>query len=209
MHKPVAIIGAGGHAAVIADLLRKTNRQCIAIVDKVGSLEVNDIHNAPVLSEESFLAKYSPNDVEVALGIGSLPHQNIRQEVFERFIHNGFTFPALIHPQSVVADNICFGDGVQVLAGAIIQANSKCADNVIVNTRASVDHHCHIQAHSHIAPGSVLCGNVSVGSGAFIGAGAVITQGISLGNGSVVGAGSVVVSDVKSNTTVKGVPARS
>ena len=209
MHKPVAIIGAGGHAAVIADLLRKTNRQCIAIVDRQDTSEVSDIHNAPVLTEERFLARYSPNDVELALGIGSLPYQNIRQQVFERFVLKGFIFPVLIHPQAIVADNICFGDGVQVMAGAIIQANSQCADNVIINTKASVDHHCHIHAHSHIAPGSVLCGNVSVGSGAFIGAGAVITQGVSLGNGSVVGAGSVVVSDVKSNTTVKGVPARS
>lgn len=208
MLKPVAIIGAGGHAAVIADLLRKASRQCIAIVDRLGWSEGNDIHNVPILSEEIFLARYSPNDVELALGMGSLPHQNIRQEIFDRFVREGFNFPVLIHPQAIVADNVCFGDGVQVMAGAIIQANSQCADNVIINTRASVDHHCHIQAHSHIAPGSVLCGNVSVGNGAFIGAGAVITQGVSLGNGSVVGAGAVVVSDVKSNTTVKGVPAR-
>lgn len=208
MLKPVAIIGAGGHAAVIADLLRKANRQCIAIVDRRGWSEGNDIHDVPILSEEIFLARYSPNDAELALGIGSLPHQNIRKEIFDRFVRKGFNFPVLIHPHAIVADNVCFGDGVQVMAGAIIQANSQCADNVIINTRASVDHHCHIQAHSHIAPGSVLCGNVSVGNGAFIGAGAVITQGVSLGNGSVVGAGAVVVSDVKSNTTVKGVPAR-
>ena len=62
------------------------------------------------------------------------------------------------------------------MAGAILQSGVTIGENSVVNTRASIDHHCLIESGVFISPGVVLCGGVSVEEGAFIGAGAVILK---------------------------------
>jgi acetyltransferase-like isoleucine patch superfamily enzyme len=94
------------------------------------------------------------------------------------------------------------------MAGAVVQPGAFIGRNVIVNTRASVDHDCCIQDHVHIAPGSTLCGNVTVGLGAMVGAGAVVIPGLTIGAGAMIGAAAAVCSDVPEKAVARGVPAR-
>jgi len=94
------------------------------------------------------------------------------------------------------------------MAGAVVQAGCRIGENVIVNTRASIDHDCDIEAHAHVAPGAVLSGCVHVGERAHIGAGATVIQGLTIGAGAIVGAGAVVVDGIPDGVTVVGVPAR-
>jgi UDP-perosamine 4-acetyltransferase len=100
------------------------------------------------------------------------------------------------------------GEGVQIMAGTVVQPGSKIGDNTILNTRSSVDHDCEIGAHVHIAPGVTLSGGVRVHDDAHIGAGAVLIQGVEVGASSLVAAGSVVIHAVPANTRVAGMPAR-
>ena len=69
----------------------------------------------------------------------------------------------------------------------------------IVNTGAIVEHDCKVEKYSHIAVGTVLCGNVSIGKECMVGANATIIQGVSVGNHTIIGAGTVVTHDVKAN----------
>ena len=78
---------------------------------------------------------------------------------------------------------------------------------MIINSRALIEHDCQIASHSHVAPGAVLCGQVSVGEQAFIGAGATVIQQITVGHRAIIGAGTVIVKDVAADTIVKGVAA--
>jgi sugar O-acyltransferase (sialic acid O-acetyltransferase NeuD family) len=94
------------------------------------------------------------------------------------------------------------------MQGAIIQADAVVGKHCIVNTGASVDHECVLEDFVHISPHATLCGNVSVGEGAWIGAGATIIPGVKIGAWAVVGAGAVVVRDVEPHTVVAGVPAK-
>jgi len=91
----------------------------------------------------------------------------------------------------------------------VVQPAVRVGENTILNTRCSVDHDCVIGAHSHIAPGAILCGSVRVGSGTHVGAGAVVIEGLRIGDAVVIGAGAVVIADVPDGATVVGVPARS
>jgi UDP-perosamine 4-acetyltransferase len=70
-----------------------------------------------------------------------------------------------------------------------------------------VEHDGVVGAIAHVAPGAILCGNVSVGARALVGAGAVVIPGRAIGADAVVGAGAVVVRDVPAGITVRGVPA--
>ena len=65
-----------------------------------------------------------------------------------------------------------------------------------------------VGAFTHIGPGAVLSGNVSVGEGCMIGANSVIKQGIKIGINVTIGAGAVIINDVSDNLTIAGNPGR-
>ena len=78
------------------------------------------------------------------------------------------------------------------MAGAVVQSHAHIGRNVIVNTRASVDHDSIIGDHTHICPGAVVCGGVKVGEDAFIGAGAILLPMAVVPPRATVAAGSVI-----------------
>ncbi len=210
MKKDIIIIGAGGHAKVIAGMLLHQQDYCIvgytdASVAKVG----NKIIGYMVLGNDNVIQQYSPTTILLANGIGFVPSRSSRQTVYQHFQLLGYQFPALRHPAAVVADDVQLAPGSQVMAGAILQPGVRIGENSIINTKASIDHDCSIGADTHIAPGVTMGGDVSVGCGTFIGMGAVILPGVHIGNHCVIGAGSVVLKDVMDNDQVLGVPARS
>jgi acetyltransferase-like isoleucine patch superfamily enzyme len=65
-----------------------------------------------------------------------------------------------------------------------------------------------IGANTHVAPGAVLAGNVSVGPHTLIGLGSRILPGRSIGSEATIGAGAVVIRDVPDRATAIGIPAK-
>ena len=204
---PVIVLGTGGHARVVVDALLATS----AVVLGATTMDPNPDRGAlgvPVLGGDEVLARYSPDEIRLANGIGSTESMKARREIFERFKREGYSFARVIHPSAVIARNVTLGEGAQVLAGVVVQTGAVVGANAILNTRASVDHDCRIGDHVHIAPGVTLSGNVSVGDSTHIGCGATVIQGVQIGEAVVVGAGSVVIRNVLDAIMVAGVPAR-
>jgi sugar O-acyltransferase (sialic acid O-acetyltransferase NeuD family) len=190
--KPFIILGAGGHAAVIRDLLDCLGHEIAGVISPehpIGSAW----QGLPSLGNDDRLNHKTAPDFAYALGVGLMPQQTrLRVELFARLGALGLEVPTLIHPSAIIARSAQLGQGVQILAGVVVQACATIGDNVLINTRASVDHHCIIGAHSHIAPGAVLCGEVIMGEGGFIGAGATVIQGIQIGAHTQVAAGATL-----------------
>ena len=206
---PFIIVGAGGHAKVLADALLTTGATLKGFTDADPSRWPQQLLDLPVLGNDDFLLKtFSPQSVMLVNGIGSVASTRKRREVFDNFKQRGYNFATVQHPHSMVSRHARLGEGVQVLAGAVIQVSSVIGDNCIINSNASVDHDCEIGAHVHIAPGVTLSGGVKIGSGSHIGTGAIVIQGIRIGAACVIGAGAVVTRDVQDGVTAIGIPAR-
>lgn len=202
--KPVIILGGEGHATVVAETLHLMGRDVLGAVAR----DAPKASGLQLLGDDAWLAEQSPDEVEIANGIGGTGKTRLRRDIFEKFKSLGFDFPVLCHPSAVVSASAVLGPGAQVMAGAVVQAHAAIGVNAIINSRASVDHHCRIGDHVHIAPGAVLSGEVTVEDGAHIGTGATIRQGIHIGAAAIVGVGAAVVGDVAGDTIVAGVPAR-
>ena len=192
MAKPVIILGAGGHARVIAEALQRSGKAILGLLDaRIPAYTA--VSGLMVLGGDEHLVDYSPNDVELANGIGSLPGKcEDRLRVFRTYKEKGYGFATVIHPSAVLPEELALGEGAQVMAGAILQPGVAVGINSIINTGAIVDHDCIIGDHCHIAPGTVLSGGVRVGDEAHIGTGAHVIQGMVIGRGAVVAAGATV-----------------
>lgn len=140
-----------------------------------------------------------------ALGLGD---NEARTWWCEKLLKDGFQLPPIVHPKAWVSPQAKLAVGVFVGAGAVIQAGAKIAKAALINSNATVEHHCEIGAGAHIGPGAVLAGLAKVCEKAMVGAGAVIRDRIKVGKNATVGAGAAVVQDVLDGVTVVGVPAK-
>ena len=207
-NRPVIIIGGGGHARVLISSLKSLRREIIGILHPDTSLIGESIVGIRVLGNDHKVSDYAPDTIELVNGLGSVALPEKRKDIYMKFKKNGYSFAIVIHPYAIVVDDVKIGEGVQIMAGAILQAGCLIGDNTIINTGAIVDHDCKIGAHVHIAPGSVISGGVDIGEMVHIGTGATIIQGMKIGDSAVIGAGSVVIDNVPSNNMFVGVPAR-
>lgn len=205
MKTPVVILGGGGHARVVLDTLRRLD---IEVAGLVAPEPPRGAAPVPYLGDDDALRAFDPGSVRLVNGLGSIGRTRRRQELFSRFKSAGFGFATLVDPTALVSPSAELGEGVQILATAVVQAGARIAANSIVNTGAIVEHDCLVGEHCHIAPRAVLSGGIEVGNGSHIGVGATIIQGIVLGDEVVVAAGAVVIRDVGPGATVAGVPAR-
>ncbi|MGE0254604.1 MAG: acetyltransferase [Alphaproteobacteria bacterium] len=194
--RPVIVLGAGGHARVVADALLARRVPVLGYADPARDKGSPGPLDLPVLGGDEAVLSRPAQEVRLAIGVGSTGDAGPRRRLYERFVAAGYGIVAVLHPEAVVARGVVVGRGAQVMAGAVVQPGTTIGANVIVNTAASVDHDCRLGAHAHIAPGAVLCGDVTVGDGAHVGAGAVVRPGVAIGAGALVGMGIIVLADV-------------
>lgn len=205
----IIILGGGGHAKVLIELIIALGQyEVIGILDQRFEVGTK-ILDVPVLGKDEIIpALYKKGIKNACIGIAGTKNNINRRRLYEKVKANGFFVPALNHPNSIISDNAKFSEGVQVMAGAMIQTQSLIGKNTIINTGAIIEHDCNIGKYVHICPGAVICGGGTVDEGAFVGAGSTVIQGIKIGKDTTIAAGSVVVNDVTDGTMVKGIPAR-
>ncbi len=206
--RPVVIIGGGGHAGVLISTLRVLRREIIGMLHPDPVLIGRTVAGIHVLGNDDKITDYGADAIELVNGVGSISLPAKRRDVFVKFKALGYTFAAVFHPGTIATNDVLWGEGVQIMAGAVIQNGCVIGDNAIINTGSILDHDCMVGEHVHIAPGAVLSGGVTVGPMTHVGTGATVIQGIRIGQGAVIGAGSVVVDDVPAYAQVAGVPAK-
>lgn len=206
---PIVLIGAGGHASVVADIILKSGLYQIIGYTAPVKRECTGQWSFTYLGDDSILPSLLKQGVTIAaLGVGGTGDNRPRYKLYEQIRNLGFSFPPLIHPSATVAEGTTVGSGSIIAPGAIINPGARIGNNVIINSGAIVEHDCVVEDHVHIAPGAVICGGARVGSLAHVGAGAVVIQGITIGEGAVIGAGTVVIHKVEPWTVVVGNPGR-
>ncbi len=198
---PIVMIGGGGHASVLTDILRQQGREILAVVSP------EDIHQRAVFkgirhlkSDEDALS-FPPNKVLLVNGIGMMPKSRGKLEVNEYFLSRGYQFETVISNSALVSPFSKVEVGAQILSMSIVQAGATIGSHCIVNTGALIEHDCNVGAYTHIAPKATLCGQVVTEENAYIGAGAVVIQGLSIGQGAIVGSGVNLSKSLAANTT--------
>lgn len=189
--KKVVILGASGHAHVIADIVTACGDTVEAFLDDNASIE-------GVAGPISDYKKYE--DCVFIIGIGNA---DVRRKLSTLPVE----WYTAIHPTSVISSSATIDEGSVIMPNAVINSNSRIGKHCIINTGAIAEHDNVIGDFAHISVGAKLGGTVSVGESTWIGIGAVVKNNVSVCGGCMIGAGAVVVEDIKEPGTYIGIPA--
>jgi UDP-perosamine 4-acetyltransferase len=207
LHGDLLIIGAGGHGAVVLDIITAAGMYTPAgFIDADPALAGKVIGGVTVLGPLNLLPKLKSTIRRVIIAIGD---NRIRRSYAQKLARDGFELINAIHPTAHISPTATLGRNIVIAAGSVVSTSARISDSVLMNTAAVVDHECEIGEGVHLGPGCKLAGRVRVGAGAFVGIGACVIQCLSIGEESIIGAGAVVLRDVDAHDTVVGVPARS
>lgn len=195
--KTVFIFGYSGHAYVIIESLLDAGYQVKGYFDYQKATQ-NPYGLEYIGSENNVDVKNIVQDQLVFPAVGENSIREKLVHLFETLDLNQFV---AIDPTSHISNTAEIDVSSYIGKNVSVNAQSKIGKGVILNTNCVVEHECIIEDYVHIAPSTVLCGNVSVRKKSFIGANSTIKQNIMLTDNVTIGAGSVVVKDIN----VKGI----
>jgi len=209
MPKKLIIVGAGGHAKSIIDLVESSDEYVlVGLVDSVRPKR--DIFvDYPILGADSELKNIlfkHPSEVFVAIG-DNYQRSRVCNEISRTV--PGVRFATLVHSTAYVSHRASIKPGAAILAGAIVNSGCSIGVGAIINTNAVVDHDGSIGDFASLAPSASLGGDVTVGERSSLGVGASVVHKVVIGNDVCVGAGAVVSKSLKQDSVVAfGVPCR-
>jgi len=210
--RPLFILGSGGQARELAQLVRDINRvspswDFAGYVSHDPAEVGRRLTLGAVVGTDDWLFENHPG-AAIGLGFG-FPAVKSRVLARLRSAVVPFCFPNLIHPSARWdADLVQMGEGNVVAAGVSFTCDIHVGNHNLFNTACTVAHDVRVGDACVINPGASLSGDVRVENGVLVGTGARVLQGRVLGAGATVGAGAVVTHDVAPGLTVVGVPAR-
>jgi len=201
---PVLLLGAGGFAEEVADLVS----DCPGF-EVAGFVESRDrsrceqpLAGRPVHWIDEIGAFAGTHLACCALGTTD------RAEFTRQVEEAGLAFATIVHPSAHVSRTAVLDAGVLVGAAVVVGAYAHVGNHTILNRGVLVGHHVEIGSHVSVMPGANIAGFAVVGDQAYVGMGALVLNNRRVGAQAVIGAGSVVTKDVSTGTTVVGVPAR-
>ncbi len=195
MNRKLVIYGASGHGKVVADIARHNGYEEIVFFD--DDAQKTSLGRYQVIHD---FEGYEDHDLFIAIG------DNVTREKISLRMNKEIV--TLIHPAAAIGEDVKIGNGVVVMAKAVVNSGTVLGDGVIVNTYASIDHDNWIGDYAHISVNAHTAGIVTIGKRSFIGMSASIINNISICDNALVAAGALVVEDIREAGTYIGIPAR-
>lgn len=199
MSKSVIIIGAGGHAKVVADIVEKSGDKVLGFLDDHFD-KGQELLGYPILGHVDEVTQFKEHYFVVAIG----------DNYTRKFIADAYAnikFYTAIHPAAVIGLDVEIGEGTVIMANAVINPSTNIGNHSIINTSSVIEHDNVLDDFVHVSPKAVTGGGVYIGTLSHIGIGVTVKNNISIIRESIIGAGSVVVKNIIEKGTYVGVPA--
>jgi len=202
--KELVMHGTGGHAKVVADVARACGYRIAAFVDPFT--KDTEFCGVRIVKTPAAARELAP-DAEYFVAVGdNTVRQRIVGEVSAAW--HQVKFATLIHPSAVVSPSASVDVGTVMMAGVVVNADSRIGCHTILNTRSSLDHDSTMADFSSLAPNVCTGGRVYIGQRSAISIGAILRHTVRIGDDVVVGAASYVHKSIESNTVAYGTPAK-
>lgn len=166
----VAIIGGGGHARVLSEIISQAPELSLTgCFDDSLERGAELWNGVKVLGSVNDLGKTTDEIDAYVIGIGN---NSVRKKISGQ--HSDLNWISLVHPNAVVSPSAKIDAGSVVLAGAVVSANAVIGRQVIVNANVTVDHDSKIGSYVHLSIGSQVGSNSTIGESCLIGIGQIV-----------------------------------
>ena len=199
MKKKILIIGAGGHARSLIDVIETTKKFKIVGLINNGKSKKKIFDKYKILGSDFQINKMKKYSKLVAIGIGQIKDPKKRIYAYELLKKFSFKMPTICSPKSYVSKYSLLEEGTVIFHGAIINAGAYIGKNTIINTRAIIEHDVKIGNHCHVATNTTLNGGVVLGKNSFVGSNAVIKENIKIGNNCIIAANTFLKKNLSDN----------
>lgn len=197
------VIGAGGHAACVANLVLLNGGSVTAFVDDKQAGKT--VLGIPVVMCHDAYQRYPKHGY--ALGIGD---NAIRKRVALQYKQRlpEAHFPVLVHASACIGVQSTLAEGTVIMPQVNIGPCSRLGAFCLVSACSTLGHDTVFHDYASAASGVALGGDVTVGECTAICTGVTVRNGINIGADSVVGMGSVVNCSIEAQAVAYGVPCR-
>lgn len=193
MSEPLLLIGCGGHALSLIDIVESSDRWhvmgLVGMPEHVGET----VLGYSVLGSDQDLSSLRQQCNHALVAVGQIGLSSQRQRLTAELARLEFVMPVLISGHAHVSRHAQVCAGTSVGHGAIVNAGAYVGHHCIVNSKALIEHEAVIGDYCHISTGALVNGRVKLGSCSFIGSGAQLREGLSLPTGTVISAGKRVM----------------
>lgn len=202
MNENILIIGAGGFATQLIDVLESNFGKRLVFFDDYTTPSIHSFLGYPVVNSlHSFSIDFS--------FCVALSKPQTRFSFFQQLLKAGGKAINVVSSQALVSEFATIAtEGVLILPKVLVEAKANIEKGVLINAGAQVHHHVKVGAFAEVGPMACLLGACSIGEFTQVGATAVILPGVNIGKNCCIGAGAVVTKDVPDNQVVAGVPAK-
>lgn len=203
---PIVLVGAGGHAREVAEIVEHSRRErgtpgLLGFLEDDPARTGEEVDGFPVLGGTEWLRT---GRAQAIIAIGSIP---VRKRLGEQLKEWEVPLATAISPKAHISDRCRIGAGTMVFPGVILSTNVTIGKHVILGVYSNVSHDSTVGDYSFLCPASMVTGGVTIGREVMLGTNSSVIPKRKVGDRSVVGAGACVVKDVPSDVTALGVPA--
>jgi len=187
----LALFGYGGHAREVATQM---NKEITFFVDDRYANEVSKPISA-----------FDPVVYQMMVAVADSKE---REKIVQKLPKNTsyFTF---VHPTALLmSDNIEIGVGSFIGAYSILTTNITIGNHAILNRGNQIGHDTKIGDFFSAMPGSIVSGNVVIGTNVYMGNNSSIREKITVSSNAIIGANAAVVGNIITGGTYVGVPAK-
>jgi len=198
--KNVIIIGAGGHAKVITDIIQKSG-DCIK--GYLDSIRTEGVYlGYPILGSNSDYKKYTDCFFIIAVG------DNSAREKLSKSMR-GIKWYTAVHPGACISSvDVKIGEGSVICANTVINPGTVIGKHCIINSGAVIEHDNILEDYVHAASRTCTAGHVFIGKRTLLGTGAIAGTNVSICSGCIIGAGAAVIKNIEKAGVWAGVPAK-
>lgn len=197
------VIGGGGHALSVVDVLRRNGLSVAAIVDPYSS-ETHKFGLPVSHGVEEFVGQ---DQFAYVIGLGdNWKRLKVLESVMD--LVGVARVPPIVSQGARVSTSADLAPGVVAMDGSHIGPNCSLGRGALVNTHAVVEHGTSLLDGSSVAPATTTGGNCHIGLRSALGIGATLRHGVRVGDDTIVGSASYVHSDLPDRVVAFGSPAR-
>ena len=171
--KPVVVLGAGGHAKVLIEILIRMEIEVLGV--SIKFTDKPEKTNYRLFSDDEVMSKFSPKEINLVNGVGSLPNHKVRYDLSMTYAEKGYNFISISHPSSIISSDVKIGKSVTIGANSLVYGNTKIGLGTFIGPSVTVSHDTDIGKFCLISVGSIIGARVSIQEEVFIGSGSILT----------------------------------